>query len=98
MTCAVAGAVDPPGAYRTRMVQVLPVAPGPPPWRTVVDVHVPQVIEKVPPAGPVTLVMVGAAVNANGAVAAVVVAVLVTVIVPFFVPVPPEFNAGTGPL
>lgn len=92
VTLADAAVADPPGAYCTRMVQVFPVVPG---FRTVPDAQVPPVIENVPLAGPVTLVMVGAAVNVN-ACAPAPAAVFVTVIVPFLVVVPPEFSAGVG--
>jgi hypothetical protein len=90
-TCAVDVAVDVPGAYRTKIVQLAPGA------TTLPDTQVPPAgIEKVPPAVP-TLVIVGAAVSVSGPAVAPV-AVLVTVMVPFLVLVPPVFKAGVGPV
>ncbi len=90
-TCAVAVAVDVPGAYRTKIVQLAPGA------TTLPDTQVPPTgIEKVPPALP-TFVIVGAAVRVSGPAVAPV-AVLVTVMVPFLVLVPPVFKAGVGPV
>jgi hypothetical protein len=77
VTCAVAVAVDVPGAYCTVTVQLPPGATTKP------DAQVPPVVEKAPPALP-TLAIVGAAVNVNGPAFAPV-AVLLTVIVPLLV-------------
>jgi hypothetical protein len=76
--------------YCTAIVQLPPGA------ITVVLVHVPPVIEKVPFPVPLAFAIVGANVNVNG-LAVGPVAMLLTVIVPVFVPKPPLFNAGLGP-
>ena len=87
VTLAVAVAVDPPGAYCTSIVQLLPGLTTKP------LTQVPPVgIENVPPAVP-TLLTVGDAVNVKGPFAA---AALVTVIVPVFVVVLAGAVVSTG--
>ena len=86
VTCAVAVAVDAPGAYCTIIVQLPPAA------TTVAAVQVPPVIVNVPPAVP-TLAIVGAAVMVRGSFA---VAALVTVIVPVSVVVLGGVVASAG--
>src|SRR5215469_5649058 len=91
VTCAVEFAVDPPGLYRTLMVQL------PPGLTTKPFTQVPPVIVKVAAAGPAVLVTVGFAVNVNGpALAPCPLEVLTTLIVPFLVLVPPVFSNGDG--
>jgi hypothetical protein len=89
VTFAVPVAVDVPGTYCTVIVQVFPVVPD---ASTVVALHVPPVIEKVPPAVP-TLANDGAAEKVNDAFP-VLLTVMVPVLVIVFAGV--EVNTGLG--
>ena len=88
-------AVDPPVTYCTGIVQLWPGL------RTVPDTQgllpAAPAMEKTPPAGTLAVVSTGAAVKVN-APADDPDELLVTVIKPFFVPVPPLFNCGVGPV
>jgi hypothetical protein len=83
VTFAVAVAVDVPGAYCTKIVQVFPAATAVP------ETQVPPVMEKVPPAVP-TLAIVGAALKVS------CVPLAVTVIVPVLVVVLAGVVVSTG--
>jgi len=95
VTLALAVPVEPPDAYCTTTVQVLPG------FTTKPDTHVPPLVpvtmENAPAVGPLTLLTVGAALNVN-APAVAPVAVFVTVIVPVSVPAfaGVGFSAGEG--
>ena len=86
VTCAVAVAVEVPGAYCTLIVQLPPGATTEP------LAQVPPVIVKVPPAGP-TLTIAGVAVRISSPAA-----LLLTVMMPVFVDVlaAAVVNAGLG--